>query len=92
MLLPSEREVKVKVLVFCNCSELRNHRISKRGSCGLCGPVTLHLSCIFGSSGLQSGEAGGCSVYQYTQFSEKWMDKSEEFQQMFAIMYISIAL
>ena len=80
MLLPSEREVKVKVLSFCNCTELRNHLISKRGSCGLCGPVTLHFSCICPPSGLQPGEAGGCSVYMYTQFSEKWMDKSEEFQ------------
>ena len=69
MLFPSEREVKVKVLSFCNCTELRNHLIPKRGSCGLCGPVTLHFSCIC-SSRLQSSEAGGCSVYMYTQFSE----------------------
>ena len=71
MLLPSEREVKVKVLVFRNCSELRNHFIPKRGSCGLCGPVTLHFSCISPLSRLQSREAGGCSVYLYTQFSTK---------------------
>ena len=75
MLLPSEIEVKVKVLLFCNSTELQNHLIPKCGSCELRGPVTLHLSCIC-SSGLQSSEAGGCSVYLYTQFSGNGVDRN----------------